>query len=240
MPAKYLLGTSTISMASWAPWSIHLVGICVVLVTPTLIPLVLERYTTCGCRWCFRSHSSSLKAIPAWNSPLVPIIYILNSLVLGSIITFTIFFYFEIKIKSLSNSIIIISLTTLCLKLLYWKLISKEKNSNISTATGLGTKTKTSFFEGPHTGKNFLTSEMINQIAQSKSFLLRISLCIFIYVTPTYFIWHEPYLVMSRNNITTTLIILSIIASIGMSIERYLFFIEAKHTVTIFYGNKII
>jgi DMSO reductase anchor subunit len=104
----------------------------------------------------------------------------------------------------------------------------------------LGTKTKTSFFEGPHTGKNFLTSEMINQIAKSKSFLLRISLCIFVYVTPTYFILQEPYLVMSRNNITTTLIILSIIASIGMFIERYLFFIEAKHTVSLFYGNKII
>jgi DMSO reductase anchor subunit len=89
--------------------------------------LIMSSFFSLITVFCTAKIYSSLKAIPAWNSPLVPIIYILNSLVLGSIITFTIFFYFEIKIKSLSNSIIIISLTTLCLKLLYWKLISKEK-----------------------------------------------------------------------------------------------------------------
>ena len=40
--------------------------------------------------------------------------------------------------------------------------------------------------------------------------------------------------------ISFTLIIISIIALIGMFIERYLFFIESKHTVSLFYGNKTI
>jgi len=159
---------------------------------------------------------------------------------LGSIITFTIFFYFNIKINFLSNIIVILSLTTLFLKILYWYSISKDSKSNIFTATGLGSKTKTHFFEGPHTGKNYLTSEMINKINNLKSFFLRLTFCIFTYITPAYYIFQYPYLIMNDYIISTTLIMISIIALIGMFIERYLFFIESKHAVSLFYGNKTI
>ena len=81
--------------------------------------------------YCTAKIYSSLKAIPSWHNPFVPIIYILNSIVLGSIITFTIFFYFNIKINFLSNIIVILSLTTLFLKILYWYSISKDSKSNI-------------------------------------------------------------------------------------------------------------
>ena len=63
-------------------------------------------------------------------------IYILNFLVLSSIITFTILFYFQIKINFLSNFIIIISISTLFFKLIFWYLIRKPleiiNNSNKS------------------------------------------------------------------------------------------------------------
>ena len=45
---------------------------------------------------------------------------------------------------------------------------------------------------------------------------------------------------MNDYIISTTLIMISIIALIGMFIERYLFFIESKHAVSLFYGNKTI
>ena len=190
--------------------------------------------------FCTAKIYSSLKTIPAWNNPFVTLIYILNSLVLGSIFTFTILFFFNVKINILSNLIVVLSSTTLIMKLLYWYSIKKLSSSNISTATGLGTKEKTSFFEGPHTGKNYLTSEMINKINNSKSFILRLSFCIFTYVTPAYYFFQYKHLVVSDYIISFTLIIISIIALIGMFIERYLFFIESKHTVSLFYGNKTI
>ena len=188
--------------------------------------------------YCTAKIYSSLKAIPAWHNPLVPLIYILNSIILGSIIMHTLLFYYEIKNIFLTNSLIIFSITALFIKLLYWHSIKKKSKSNISTAIGLGNKETTSFFEGPHTGKNFLTSEMINSINISKSFFLRITFCIFTYITPSYYIFKQDGLVMNNNIILITLIIISIFASIGMFIERYLFFIESKHTVSLYYGER--
>ena len=188
--------------------------------------------------FCTAKIYSSIKAIPAWNNSYVPIIYILNSITLGSIFTFTILFNFEIEIIILSNLIIAISIISLLIKILYWISIKKTSKSNIATATGLGTKDKTSFFEGPHTGKNFLTEEMINNIKNSKAFLLRLAVCIFTYITPAYYVSQQPFLIISDYTTSITLILICIIATIGMFFERYLFFIESKHTVSLFYGNQ--
>ena len=57
---------------------------------------------------------------------LKTIIYILNFCILGSIIAFTILFYFQITINFLSGFIGLISITTLLLKLLYWYLIRRS------------------------------------------------------------------------------------------------------------------
>lgn len=190
--------------------------------------------------YCTAKIYSSLKSIPAWNNSLVPIIYILNSLTLGSLITYVIAFNFGIKINLLSNFIISLSLTTLFLKLLYWYLIKIKSKSNIETATGLHNNKNINFFEGPHTGKNFLTSEMINTIKIINSHKLRFLVCIFTYISPLYFIIQEPYLITNYFLSSITLVIVCIFAVIGMFVERYLFFIEAKHTVSLYYGNKFI
>ena len=206
----------------------------------TFILLIISSFFCLLTVFCTAKIYSSLKTIPAWHNPLVPVIYILNSLTLGSIISFTIFFYFQIKVIFLSNFIIIFCLSTLFIKLLYWYSINKPSKSNIATATGLGTKQKTSFFEGPHTGKNYLTSEMVNKINNYRSFYLRLSVCIFTYITPAYYLYQVPNLVINYNVISLTLIIISIISLVGMIAERYLFFIESQHTVSLFYGNKVI
>ena len=190
--------------------------------------------------FCTAKIYSSIKAIPAWHNPLVTVIYLLNSLVMGSLFAFSLFYCFKIEVLFLSNSIIILSFSTLFIKILYWYSIKKKSKSDISTATGLGNSKATSFFEGPHTGENFLTKEMINKINLNKSIILRISFCIFTYVTPAFYIFQNNNLITSHYLKSITFIIISIIALLGMFIERYLFFIEAKHTVSLFYGNKTI
>ena len=129
---------------------------------------------------------------------LKTIIYILNFCILGSIIVFTILFYFQITINFLSGFIGIISITTLLLKLLYWYLIRRS-------------------------------SEIINTINRSNAFLLRLAFCIFTYITPTYYILQQPSLVISNYVILVTLIIISILAFVGIIMERYLFFIESNY-----------
>lgn len=206
----------------------------------TLIFLIIAVIFSLITIYCTAKIYSSIKAIPAWHNPFVPLIYILNSLVLGTIISYSLLFNFGIKNIYLSNSLIIFSMTALFIKLLYWYSIKDKSKTNISTATGLGSVKKTSFFEGPHTGKNFLTSEMINKINKSKSILLRLTVCIFCYITPAYFTLEQNNLVMNNDIIGITLIIVTTFALIGMFIERYLFFIESKHTVSLYYGEKSI
>ena len=138
---------------------------------------------------------------------LKTIIYILNFCILGSIIIFTILFYFQISIKFLSAFIVIISITTLLLKLLYWHLIKRP-------------------------------SEMINTINRSNAFLLQLAFCIFTYITPAYYILQQPSLVISNYVILVTLIIISILAFVGIIIERYLFFIESNHSLKYFHEKN--
>jgi DMSO reductase anchor subunit len=145
------------------------------------------------------------------NSPLTLIIFILNFIILGSIFSHTILFCFGEKNIFLSNLIVIFSLITFSLKLLYWYSIKK-----------------------------FSKSETINEINKSKLFLLRLTFSTFIYLAPAYYIFNQKSLVMNDDIILITLIIISIIAFIGIFIERHLFFIESKNTVNLHYKNKLI
>ena len=147
-------------------------------------------------------HIINVQKMNAWHNLLVPIIYILNFLVLGSIITFAVFFHHNTKSVILSNFIIIISMTALFLKLLYWYSIKKPAKSNLSAVR---------------------ESDNLNN---PKVYLLRLAFCIFTYITPTYYIAQQPSLVMSNHVVSITLVIITIVAIIGMFIERYLFFIE--------------
>ena len=72
-------------------------------------------------------------------------------------------------------------------------------------------------------------------INKQKSFLLRLTFCIFTYITPVYYIIQEPYLVISHYVSTITFTIVTILAIIGIIIERWLFFIELQKTV---YNNN--
>ena len=72
------------------------------------------------------------------------------------------------------------------------------------------------------------TLQGINTIDKQKSFLLRLMFCILTYITPVYCIIQEPYLVISHYVSTITLTIVTILAIIGMFIERWLFFIESQ------------
>ena len=76
-----------------------------------------------------------------------------------------------------------------------------------------------------------------NSIDKEKSFLLRLTFCIFTYITPVYCIFQEPHLVVSHYVSAITFTIVTILAIIGMFIERWLFFTELKHSANLYYRN---
>ena len=114
----------------------------------------------------------------------------------------------------------------------------EKGETKIQTALGLKSK-EISFFEGPHTGNNYLTKEMINTIKKQNGNLLRMTFCTLTFITPLYMISQYHYIISDRLILKSSMIIVFLLALIGMFIERYLFFIQSNHVVSLYYGKKI-
>ena len=71
--------------------------------------------------------------------------------------------------------------------------------------------------------------KIINFSNKSFSLLLRLGMCIFLYITPSYYIIEKENLIISDYIILITLIIISILILIGILIEQYLFNFEKDH-----------
>ena len=84
------------------------------------------------------------------------------------------------------------------------------------------------------------TLQNINSIDKQKSFLLRLTFCILTYITPVYCIIQEPHLVVSHYVSTITFTIVTVLAIIGIFVERWLFFMESQHTDSLYSGNNAI
>ena len=81
------------------------------------------------------------------------------------------------------------------------------------------------------------TLQNINGIDKQKYFLLRLTFCLLTYISPVYCIIQEPHLVVSHYVSTITFTIVTVLAIIGMFIERWLFFMESQHFDILYDGN---
>ena len=186
--------------------------------------------------FCTGQMYATLKTIPSWNNSLVTPIYIFNGITVGSLFVYSINFYFNYSIFLYEKFIIITIILNLLLKISYWILIRQKTDTNIQTAVGIKSK-NISFFEGPHTGKNYLTTEMINKSNNKNNNLLRLTFCILTFIIPLYMINQYSTLIADQFILKLSMIFVFILALVGMIIERYLFFIQSKHVVGLYYGN---
>ena len=190
--------------------------------------------------YCTGQMYATLKTIPAWNNILVTPIYLINAISMGALCIYCLTRFYETEVSQLYELTLISLTLCLFLKLIYWFYISTKTTSTANTATGLEGKNNVSFFEGPHTGKNFLTTEMINKIKKERSNFLRLCFVILTCILPTYMIVQEASLIVNILILKLSFLITLIFAIIGMFMERYLFFIQAKHVVSLYYGeNKV-
>ena len=78
------------------------------------------------------------------------------------------------------------------------------------------------------------TLQNISGIDKQKYFLFRLTFCILTYISPVYCIFQEPHLVVSHYVSAITFTIVTVLAIIGMFVERWLFFIETQHSVSLY------
>ena len=84
------------------------------------------------------------------------------------------------------------------------------------------------------------TLQNINGIDKQKYFLFRLTFCILTYISPVYCIFQEPHLVVSHYVSVITFTIVTVLAIIGMFVERWLFFIETQHSVSLYDKKNVI
>jgi DMSO reductase anchor subunit len=116
-------------------------------------------------------------------------------------------------------------------KLRYWAFIDITRAASTpESATGLGARGSVRLFEAPHTADNYLMQEMGYRIARKHAARLR-------------------RIVLVGFALSLALLLLSfllpvagllgaVVATAAVLVERWLFFAEAKHTVTLYYGAR--
>ncbi len=119
-------------------------------------------------------------------------------------------------------------------KFAYWHFIDHHVGeSTPESATGLGAFGKVRAFEAPHTEENYLTREMGFAIARKHASKLRvISLVLFAGVPigcAVLSLLAGPSLVFAA--------IAAVSVIVGLFVERWLFFAQAKHKVMLFYAR---
>ncbi len=172
---------------------------------------------------------ASLKTIPQWNTSLVPANYIMLGLMLGSLLLTLLRLYYGLPIDQMLIINIGLIATAGILKIMYYFWIGKPHGPSINTATAF-TRATVRLFDVGHTSGTFLTDEFGYQVARFKILLLRWVVYLAAFLIPG--------TLLAYNLEFDSLMVLLVLAFIGVFVERWLFFAEARHVVTLYHGNQ--
>lgn len=187
--------------------------------------------------YCTAMIYGSLKTIRQWKTPLTVPNYYALAIFTGALLLAAFAGLFGRGSLALEIVVLVSGLAALALKLAYWKAIDDPTGaSTAETATGLGRFGEVRLFEAPHTEENYLMREMGFSIARKHAAKLRKLTLLTLFAVPLVL----TLLAMAAGGaFAAVLAVLAVIsAGVGVLTERWLFFAEAKHVVTLFYGAK--
>jgi DMSO reductase anchor subunit len=92
-------------------------------------------------------------------------------------------------------------------------------------------------FEAPHTSENYLLKEMGFQIARKHAAKLRRIALVLGFILP--FVLLLASLALREWPAILASLLAAVLGSAGVLVERWLFFAEARHAVTLYYGRSV-
>ena len=176
---------------------------------------------------------ASLKTVTCWYHPLTPTCYLMfaasGGLLANLWLVVTAGQSVTVIIQSLAAVLIV--LAWLVKFAWWWMLDHKVMDSTLETATGLGSFGKVRSLMPPHTSENYLQKEMGFVIARRHALKLRIISVLLGGLIPLVLI-----IFASSSPLLLGLALLCHLT--GVFVERWLFFAEAKHVVSLYYGDQ--
>jgi DMSO reductase anchor subunit len=185
--------------------------------------------------YCTSMIYASLKPIREWRQPLVPPVYLAFALMTGALLLHALLLLFGAARGWVAALALLATMLAFGLKGLYWAAIDRaDGGPTPETATGLGALGKVRMLEPPHTETNYLLREMGFAVARKHAAKLRSYACLFGVGAALL----TALALLSNGAPASTLALLAALSGIaGVLIERWLFFAEATHTVTLYYGR---
>lgn len=189
--------------------------------------------------YCTSMIYASIRAVPRWNNRWVPLNYLSLALMTGAVwfdALLRIFGAARPETPVLAAGAILVAWV---LKIAYWREIDQARPVATSgSATGLWPQGEVKLLDAPHTADNYLQKEMGFQIARKHARKLRRIATIFAFVLPLILVLGALPLPAGLGALLAVLAALSV--TVGVVVERWLFFAEAKHAVTLYYGAKAV
>ena len=175
-----------------------------------------------------------LKTIRQWNSPLVPANYLALGYASGSLLLLLGAVVSGLEtLPFIAMSALIMSVAAVLKAIYYFWIGSPGLSPTINTATGL-TRAKVKLLDTGHTHGTFLTQEFGFQIARQKAGLLKSVVFVLGFALPgLMLVW-----VFNEHGGEMAAIVAAVAGLVGASVERWLFFAEARHVVNLYHGAQ--
>jgi sulfite dehydrogenase (quinone) subunit SoeC len=179
----------------------------------------------------------SLPTIRAWCNPLVTPVYLALALASGGVMLLWLLRLFGVMPHSTALAVSALLLAALALKLAYWSQIDgAQKTWTAGSATGLGSLGKVRQLDPPHTQANYVMREMGFTVARKHAQRLRSITIATAFALPLLLTMMSLAVPAGLAIVMATLAM--IVCAIGLFVERWLFFAEAQHVVTLYYGAE--
>ena len=188
--------------------------------------------------YCTGMIYASLKSVQAWHTPLTPLCFLLFSLSGGFILA-------ALVAAAGGGSLLEPALAAVVATLAAWfaktawrrRMLSMQPISTPETATGLGGIGRVKLFERPHMNENYLTREMGFKVARKHaaklarlSFIAGCAVPILLLIVAM-----AAFAAPAITIVATAGACIS--CAVGILLERWLFFAEARHAVMNYYGG---
>ncbi|MBI1778068.1 MAG: dimethyl sulfoxide reductase anchor subunit [Proteobacteria bacterium] len=199
-----------------------------------LLSILLSLATIASTAMIYRS----LRTIQRWHNKWVVPVYLALGLMTGALLLHALAHVFGLVHPAIGWIAVVTLILGWTLKAQYWRFIDTSRAASTpESATGLGSLGKVRLLASPHTGENYLMSEMgfviarkhaekLRRIATIVGFLLPLGFALASLTGPAWLTGTEAVLAAAT-------------ALLGTLVERWLFFAEAKHTVTLYYGSEL-
>jgi DMSO reductase anchor subunit len=182
---------------------------------------------------------ATLRPIPRWHQPLTTPAYLALALAAGALLALLLAGVLGPVPGALGGLVLLALPVAWGLKLLWWRAgDAAEPIATADAAIGLPGRGPVRLVEPPHSASNYLLDEMGYRVARRHAARLRRLALLLGLALPWALV--AAGLALGGAALLVAAFVAALSLALAIAIERWLFFAEARHTVTLWYGEAAV